>query len=72
MKLAAPVNEGWLYNKDRYAIKLFCFLTIGDDDGFFDVWGSDDDSFGLCEEDSEALGASITSPSITFAFNRGS
>ena len=23
MKLAAPVNEGWLYNKDRYAIKLF-------------------------------------------------
>jgi len=23
MKLAAPVNEGWLYNKDRYAIKIF-------------------------------------------------
>ena len=23
MKLASPVNEGWLYNKDRYAIKLF-------------------------------------------------
>ena len=20
MKLAAPVNEGWLYNNDRYAI----------------------------------------------------
>ena len=23
MKLAFPVNEGWLYNKDRFAIKLF-------------------------------------------------
>ena len=23
MKLAFPVNEGWLYNKDRYAIKIF-------------------------------------------------
>ena len=23
MKLAEPVNEGWLYNKDRYAIKIF-------------------------------------------------
>ena len=21
MKLAAPVNEGWLYNKDRFALK---------------------------------------------------
>ena len=38
MKLAAPVNEGWLYNKDRYAIKLFASydrdedgsLTFGD------------------------------------------
>ena len=23
MQLAFPVNEGWLYNKDRFAIKLF-------------------------------------------------
>ncbi len=23
MRLASPVNEGWLYNKDKYAIKLF-------------------------------------------------
>ena len=38
MKLAYPVNEGWLYNKDRFAIKLFaCYdreedgsLTFGD------------------------------------------
>ena len=38
MKLASPVNEGWLYNKDRYAIKLFASydrdedgsLTFGD------------------------------------------
>ena len=38
MKLAFPVNEGWLYNKDRYAIKLFASydrdedgsLTFGD------------------------------------------
>ena len=38
MKLATPVNEGWLYNKDRYAIKVFASydkdedgtLTFGD------------------------------------------
>ena len=38
MQLAYPVNEGWLYNKDRYAIKLFASydrdedgsLTFGD------------------------------------------
>ena len=38
MKLASPVNEGWLYNKDRFAIKLFASydreedgsLTFGD------------------------------------------
>ena len=38
MKLAAPVNEGWLYNKDRFALKLFASydrdedgsLTFGD------------------------------------------
>ena len=31
MKLAAPVNEGWLYNKDRYAIKLFASYDKEDD-----------------------------------------
>jgi hypothetical protein len=38
MKLAFPVNEGWLYNKDKKAIKLFASydrdedgsLTFGD------------------------------------------
>ena len=38
MKLAYPVNEGWLYNKDKYAVKLFASydrdedgsLTFGD------------------------------------------
>ena len=38
MRLATPVNEGWLYNKDRYSIKLFASydrdedgsLTFGD------------------------------------------
>ena len=38
MKLASPVNEGWLYNKDRYTIKMFASydkeedgsLTFGD------------------------------------------
>ena len=38
MKLAFPVNEGWLYNKDKYSVKLFasydrdedCSLTFGD------------------------------------------
>ena len=31
MKLAAPVNEGWLYNKDRYAITLFASYDKEDD-----------------------------------------
>jgi len=31
MKLAAPVNEGWLYNKDRDAIKLFASYDKEDD-----------------------------------------
>ena len=38
MRLATPINEGWLYNKDKYAIKLFASydrdedgsLTFGD------------------------------------------
>jgi len=38
MKLAYPVNEGWMYNKDKDAIKLFASydreedgsLTFGD------------------------------------------
>ena len=31
MKLAYPVNEGWLYNKDRFAIKLFASYDREDD-----------------------------------------
>ena len=31
MKLAYPVNEGWLYNKYRYAIKLFASYDREDD-----------------------------------------
>ena len=31
MKLASPVNEGWLYNKDRYAIKIFASYDRDDD-----------------------------------------
>ena len=31
MKLASPVNEGWLYNKDRYAIKIFASYDKDDD-----------------------------------------
>ena len=31
MKLASPVNVGWLYNKDRYAIKLFASYDKEDD-----------------------------------------
>ena len=34
MKLASPVNEGWLYNKDRYAIKLFASYDKEDDGTF--------------------------------------
>ncbi len=31
MKLSFPVNEGWLYNKDRYAIKLFASFDRDED-----------------------------------------
>ena len=31
MKLASPGNEGWRYNKDRYAIKLFASYDKDDD-----------------------------------------
>ena len=31
MKLAFPVNEGWLNNKDKYAIKLFASYDRADD-----------------------------------------
>ena len=31
MRLAQPVNEGWLYNKDKYAIKLFASYDRDDD-----------------------------------------
>ena len=31
MKLASPVNEGWLYNKDRFAIKMFASYDKDDD-----------------------------------------
>ena len=31
MKLASPDNEGWLYNKDRYAIKIFASYDRDED-----------------------------------------
>ena len=31
MKLASPVNEGWLYNKDRHAIKIFASYDRDED-----------------------------------------
>ena len=34
MKLAAPVNEGWLYSKDKKSIKLFASFDL-DDDGSY-------------------------------------
>ena len=33
MRLATPVNEGWLYSKDKDSIKLFASYDK-DDDGF--------------------------------------
>ena len=53
MKLARPVNEGWLYSKDDKSIKLFA--SYDKDDNEILVWGSDDDSSGLGEEDSEVV-----------------
>ena len=34
MKLATPVNEGWLYSKDKYSIKVFASYDK-DEDGTF-------------------------------------
>jgi hypothetical protein len=34
MKLAKPVNEGWLYSKDKKAIKLFASYDEEDDGSF--------------------------------------
>ena len=31
MKLATPVNEGWLYSKDKYSIKVFASYDKDDD-----------------------------------------
>ena len=31
MQLAYPVNEGWLYNKDKKAVKLFASYDRDDD-----------------------------------------
>ena len=34
MKLARPVNEGWLYSKDKHAVKLFASYDREDDGSF--------------------------------------
>ena len=34
MKLARPVNEGWLYSKDKFSIKLFASYDKEDDGSF--------------------------------------
>jgi hypothetical protein len=34
MKLARPVNEGWLYSKDKVSIKLFASYDKEDDGSF--------------------------------------
>ena len=34
MKLARPVNEGWLYSKDKNSIKLFASYDREDDGSF--------------------------------------
>jgi hypothetical protein len=31
MKLAFPVNEGWLFNRDRYSIKMFASYDKDED-----------------------------------------
>ena len=55
MKLARPVNEGWLYSKDDKSIKLFASYDKDDDRKRNYFWGSDDDSSGLGKEDSEVV-----------------
>ena len=34
MKLAQPINEGWLYSKDKKSIKLFASYDKEDDGSF--------------------------------------
>jgi hypothetical protein len=44
MKLAYPVNEGWIFSKDKTSIKMFASYDKDDDMGNITFWGSDDDS----------------------------
>ena len=44
MKLARPVNEGWLYSKDKESVKLFASYDKDadtNDDSFEEVFGGD-------------------------------
>ena len=34
MKLAHPVNEGWLFSKDKYSVKVFASYDKNDDGSF--------------------------------------
>ena len=34
MKLARPVNEGWLFSKDRHAVKVFASYDREEDGTF--------------------------------------
>ena len=34
MKLAYPVNEGWLFSKDKYSVKVFASYDKNDDGSF--------------------------------------
>ena len=56
MKLAKPVNEGWLYSKDKESVKLFASYDK-DEDGY-QFGDRTYDSSGLGKEDSEDLDGS--------------
>ena len=71
MSLARPINEGWLYSKDKKSIKLFASYDKEDDGSF---------TFGdrtmiprqwVIRKIQKTLGVSIASASTVFAFKRG-
>ena len=68
MKLAKPVNEGWLYSKDKESVKLFASYDK-DEDGI--TFGDRTMIPRQWVEDSEDL-ISNDSPSTVFAFSSGS
>ena len=50
MKLAFPVNEGWLFSKDKYHVKVFASYDKDEDTNEINVWRSNNDSLACIKK----------------------